>query len=133
MDTLGEFVKLLLIALQEKNVAFQLKDRRSWHKLVYRLKQLPASGKPIFFDELWFDWNGPYPRSRELDELLTTLRTTGAVKTTSPQYGEWRLSDKMFILWCQTYMMLATHELQFLDLAAALAEDEFKKSAPRVA
>ena len=133
MDSLGEFVKLLLVVLRQKNIAFQMKNRKPWHVLTYRLKQSSAPGKLAFFDELWFDWDGPYPRSRELDELLSMLSITGAVETTSPRYGEWRLSDHMFSLWSGTYATLGRSDRQLLNFAAALAEEEFKKPVTHVA
>ena len=133
METLGEFVKLLLVVLRKKNIAFQMRNPEPWHALAYRLKRSSAVGKPVFFDDLWFDWDGSYPRSRELDELLTALHMTGTVETTSPHFEEWRLSPRHATLWEKSYAMLSNRERQFLDLAAVLAEDEFKKSAPRMA
>jgi hypothetical protein len=63
--SLGDFVQQLLLQLEDNELYFR--DERPWHELFYQLKTSPAApGKPRFLSDLFFDWNGAYPRCHEL-------------------------------------------------------------------
>lgn len=125
MDSLGEFVKLLLVVLEEKKIPFQLTHLQSWHQLFYRLKKLQADGKPEFLERLWFDWDGQYPKSPDLDGFLAGLSLVCSVETTSPRFEEWRLAPGIAALWKYSYALHSVTDRQFLDIAAEMAREEF--------
>lgn len=96
--TLGDFVQQLLLQLRNSELHF--KDERPWHELFYRLKIGPDTpGKPDFLRELFFDWNGEYPKCRDLSEYLHTLHWTGCMAAANPAYDRFRLSQDIGNLW----------------------------------
>lgn len=98
--TLGEFVQQLLIQLANRELHF--KDERPWHELFYRLKASPNKpGKPQFLAELFFDWNGEYPKCQELSEYLHALHWTGCMIAANPGYDQFRLKKEVGDLWKQ--------------------------------
>tara|TARA_Y100000310_G_scaffold77666_1_gene74273 strand:- start:2772 stop:3161 length:390 start_codon:yes stop_codon:yes gene_type:complete len=48
-------------------------ENRDWHEFFYELKKEEKDGKPKFFDNLGFDWDGPYPKSLYLSEFFQAL------------------------------------------------------------
>lgn len=96
--TLGDFVQQLLLRLSDAEL--HLRNERPWHELFYRLKAGPETeGKPAFLKRLFFDWNGPYPRSRELSEYLHGLHWTGCLKAPNPTYDSFRLKQEVGDIW----------------------------------
>ena len=95
---LGEFVQQLLLHLGERQLHF--KDERPWHELFYRLKMDPdVPNKPHFFSELFFDWNGEYPKSQELSDYLHALHWTGCMDAANPTYDRIPLNQEVANLW----------------------------------
>jgi hypothetical protein len=85
--SLGEYVKLLLLELQNKKIPMPFQNEEKWHTLFYRAKkEYKEAGRPSFLDELRFDWDGPYPRSQDLSEYLQTLHWNGFVSVANPSY-----------------------------------------------
>ena len=133
MDTLGEFVKLLLLAFEKANLAFPMQNQALWHALFYRLKHSAAPHKPVCLEDLLFDWDGIKPRAPKLAKLLSGLIAGDAVQTRNPLFDEWRMNPGLAELWERSHATLGRGEQQFLDLAVALAKNEFRKATPRVA
>lgn len=99
--TLGEFVQQLLIQVGDRELHF--KDERPWHELFYRLKTSPDTpGKPRFLRELFFDWNGEYPKCQELSEYLHALHWTGCMTAANPSYDRFKLNREIASLWRTT-------------------------------
>jgi hypothetical protein len=121
--TLGDFVQQLLLQMGELNLSF--KDERPWHELFYRLKRGPEqAGKPNFLRDLFFDWNGEYPKCRELGEYLHALHWTGCMEAANPDYEGFKLDQRVGELWqtdvdpnLQHFIMQAA-EVARQDLAA---------------
>ena len=125
--SLGEFVKCLVLLLHRNGVAFSLRSYKPWHLLFYELKKIPETdGKPEFFKNLRFDWDGPYPECPELSEFLDALCWTGSIVTTSPRFEEYTLPKEMADLWSQEFEVLGDETKQFLDTTLALARNKFR-------
>jgi hypothetical protein len=96
--TLGDFVQQLLLQLGDRQLRF--KDERPWHELFYNLKTGPETpGKPAFLRDLFFDWNGEYPKNRELSEYLHALHWTGCMAAANPSYDQVKLNEDVGNLW----------------------------------
>jgi hypothetical protein len=96
--TLGDFVQQLLVKLEKKELSF--KDERPWHEFFYSLKIGPEiPGKPRFLTNLFFDWNGEYPKCQELSEYLHALHWSGCMTASNPGYDKFRLNEAVGRLW----------------------------------
>jgi hypothetical protein len=96
--TLGDFVQQLLLKLRDRELTFR--HERPWHELFYSLKAATDKpGKPRFFQELFFDWNGEYPKCQELSDYLHALHWTGCMTAANPTYDRFKLNDKIGHLW----------------------------------
>ena len=127
--TLGDFVKYLVLLLQNSNVVLPFKNQESWHKLFYRVKkENHISGKPSFFKNLQFDWDGAYPKSPELYDFLCILCWTGTVETTSPRYEEYKLSKGMAELLQKRFDALDETIKRYLTSIIGVAREEFVTS-----
>ena len=84
--SLGQFVKQLAASLQQKNVKLPFKNQKPWHLLFYELSKSSVAGKPLFFSDLVFDWDAPYPKCQELSEFLHALHFTANVSARNPSY-----------------------------------------------
>ena len=128
--SLGDFVKYLVLLLHKNNIVFTLRSYRPWHHLFWRLKKDPAvSGRPAFFEKLWFDWDGPYPESPELSEYLDALLRVGCIESASPRFEKYWLTERMASLWLFHFEALDDQTKIFLNNAAVLAQEEFQKNA----
>jgi hypothetical protein len=96
--TLGDFVQQLLVQLEGRELFF--KHERPWHEFFYRLKTSPEHpGKPRFLNDLFFDWNGEYPKCQELSEYLHALHWTGCMTAANPGYDKFKLNEDVGRLW----------------------------------
>ncbi len=128
--SLGDFVKFLLLSLQRNGTGLSLNNRELWHQLFYRLKKIgEADGKPEFLKNLWFDWDGKYPKCPKLADYLNTLRLFGSVVTTGPRYEEYTIPEETQKLWLREYEKLNKATKNFLKISTVIAEEEFKKGA----
>jgi hypothetical protein len=95
--SLGQFVKLLSakVVLSESDDAdskgdLPFRNEKAWHLLFYRLKKVASPGRPEFLDDLFFDWDGRYPKCRQLSEYLHALHwnaSLSAAKANSRALG----------------------------------------------
>lgn len=69
---------------------------RTWHELLYGLKKDCGSCEPLPKVIGEFDWDGPYPKSRELLDLHSALRTLSPA--IPPQYTRMALDPEAFRL-----------------------------------
>ena len=123
--SLGDFVKQLAVLMDKSGVVILFKEERPWHSLFYRLKKDPSKGKPRFFDELRFDWDGPYPKSQELSRFIQSLHWTGAVSAVNPSYEKIVLRPEMSELWSGKLKDIPADGQEFLTHAVSLAKEEF--------
>lgn len=119
--SLGNFVQQLLLQLGDDELHF--KDERPWHELFYQLKTAPDEpGKPRFLKDLFFDWNGMYPRSQELSEYLDGLHWTGCVSASNPSYDKFKLSREVGEQWRTAE--IEPHLREFVVATAHAARNE---------
>jgi hypothetical protein len=128
-SSLGEFVKQLAALLQMNNVPLPFKNEEPWHLLFYELKETCRKGRPGFFDELRFDWDGPFPKCQELSNFLQALHWNASVSAANPHYDTIALPPAVAELWSKSVGTLPEDKRAFLDEALALAEKEFKVAA----
>jgi hypothetical protein len=124
--TLGEFVKELAALLHRDNIRMPFRNERPWHELFYELKSMPASPeKPAFFEELGFDWDGPYPKSRELSDFLQALHWNACVSASNPDYNTITLPPEVAHLWLTRLQQSDEETKSFLRHAVKLASQGF--------
>jgi hypothetical protein len=124
--SLGEFVKQLIVRMHDNHLKMLFKEDRPWHLLFYKLSKEKFVGKPEFFDNLHFDWDGPYPKCPELSRFIHALHWTGAVAAINPSYERiMLLSEQMRQLWSQQGESLPSQANEFLEHAAILAGKQF--------
>jgi hypothetical protein len=121
--SLGEFVKQLAVRMHNSGLPMPLKDERPWHTLLYQLKASKVEPKPTFLGDLQFDWDGPYPRSRDLADYIHGLHLTGCVSAANPSYDEITLDEKLEKVWSSDRLDPAMR--QFMDGVMDIAKKEF--------
>ena len=125
--TLGDFLKLLVASLQRNHVAMPFQNDRPWHLLFYRLKRDAAARDAIpFLKDLWFDWDGPYPKSRELTEFLQALHWTASLGVVNPNYDAIVIPEDVAELWIKDAETLKEAEKKLLDEAIENAQATFR-------
>lgn len=130
--TLGDFVKYLVLLLQKAEIVLPFNNEVLFHELLYRLKkENNIAGKPTFLEKLWFDWDGPYPKSPELSEYLNAICWIGVVETNSPRFDKYWLSKNMEELWQKQFEKLDEATKQYLNLVVDIAREEFKHTLNR--
>src|ERR1700722_4167889 len=128
--TLGQFVKQLPALLEEKRIAIPFKNERPWHYLFYELKKdKDAVGRPSFFNDLEFDWDGPFPKSQELSDFLHALHWNASVSASNPHYETIDLSTEVKCLWLKKHNLEDGVSKQFFKLAVDRARKEFEQGS----
>lgn len=124
----GEFVKYLVLLLQKNDVDLLLQRQDAWHRLFYRLKKSPKiSGKPAFLEQLWFNCDGPYPKSPELSRYLNALCRIGVIQTNSPRFDRYWLSKSTEDLWQKQFEKIDEVIKQYLHSVVEIAREELMK------
>jgi hypothetical protein len=94
--SLGEFVTSLILRMDEKNTPMPFQNEEKWHRLFYKLKRdRSATGRPIFFDQLRFDWDGRFPKSQDLSEYLQVMHWNGFVSVMNPTYDRLKVDENV--------------------------------------
>lgn len=122
--SLGEFVKQLTVRMHNSEVAMPFKDERPWHVVLYKLAVSDIGPKPEFLKDLQFDWDGPYPRSRDLSDYLHGLHFTGCVSAANPSYDVITLDEGLEKIWSSEKLDRKISE--FMDQVMNIAKEEFK-------
>ncbi|MBS0537090.1 MAG: hypothetical protein JSR72_23790 [Proteobacteria bacterium] len=121
--SLGEFVKQLAVRMTKAKIAMPFKDERPWHVVLYDLATSDLKPKPEFLKKLQFDWDGPYPRSRDLSDYIHGLHFTGCVSAANPSYGEITLDGNLAKMW--SALEVNEDVKKFMDKAMLVAEKKF--------
>jgi len=121
--SLGEFVKQFAVRMHNSEVEMPFKDERPWHALLYDLSTSSINPKPAFLEKLQFDWDGPYPRSRDLSDYLHGLHFTGCVSAGNPSYDQITLDSDLAKLW--STQNSAGDVSTFMDKVMTIAQKEF--------
>ena len=125
---LSEFMKYLVSLISDDNIAMPLKDEHQWHALFYRLKKDDlGAAKPPFLARLRFDWDGPYPKCREISDLLHAMHWNAGLDADNPHYTTISLPKPLADFWRAGRSKLDKGAMTFLECAKALASAEFKE------
>ncbi len=128
--TLGDFVRQLAASLNDRDIKMPFKNEKGWHVLFYNLKTTEAKpGKPVFFNQLFFDWDGPYPKCKELSEFLHALHWNAGVSAENPRYEKIELDSAIAGLWKEKKKDLPPDDLIFLEDAVKQASELFMAPA----
>ncbi|MFA5323657.1 MAG: hypothetical protein WC373_13375 [Smithella sp.] len=119
---MSDFVKELFAKLHYEKIAIPFENERPLHELFYELKN--ETKRPAFFNKLRFDWDGRYPRSRELSEFLHAIHWNASGSVNNPSFEEISLLDKMAEMWNK---QIEESELEFLKLAVEKAKNKFEQ------
>jgi hypothetical protein len=125
--SLGEFLKAFAARLSEQQIPIPFQNERPWHTLFYKL-QKQSGRKPAFLRDLRFDWDGVYPKCRELSEFLQALHWNASVSAINPQYERIILPAEVATLWRTRYTLDKT-ATAVLDSAVLTARNEFRDPA----
>jgi hypothetical protein len=126
--SLGEFVKQLTALFEESKIDIPFKNERAWHFLFYELKKNKDTiGRPAFFDELEFDWDGPFPKSQELSDFLHSLHWNASVSASNPHYETITLSKEVKNLWLDRHKKLNRNTKRFFVSVMEKAKNEFER------
>ena len=124
--SLGDAVRQFALRMKENKMAMPYKNEAPWHFFFYRLKkEMTGKERPAFLDNLRFDADGHYPRSRELSEFLHALHTTCAVRIANPSYDEITLQPQVTAGWERARKSLDCESMRFLDRGFSIAKEEF--------
>lgn len=129
---LGDFVEQLAASLQRGKVAMPFENEEPWHELFYDLKQADWDGKPPFLQALRFDWDGPYPKCRELSEFLHALHWNACVDARNPHFDEITLPPAIEEAWSRRAEQIEPATMGFLERAATRARELFSNEAQLV-
>jgi len=125
--SLGEFVKQLTALIHQSGQPIPFKNERPWHYLFYELKKDKTQrGRPAFFDDLAFDWDGPFPKSQELSDFLHSLHWNASVSASNPHYETIDLSEAVKELWLKRFEVSNEETKKFFELAVTRAKAEFR-------
>jgi len=128
-ESLGEFIKQLTSLMCQNQVKMPFKNEQPWHLLFYELKETEGlPGKPAFFERLRFDWDGPYPKSRQLSEFLQALHWNASVSADNPRYDTITLPAPVADLWSHRVAKLDPETRNFLDEAVKRGQKAFSQS-----
>lgn len=122
---LGDFVEQLAAKLQQQNVPMPFENERPWHELFYRLKRESIHGGSGFFNELRFDWDGPYPKCAELSEFLHALHWNACVDARNPHFDRISLPEEIVKIWSERAEKLDETEKRFLSRSVQAAREDF--------
>jgi hypothetical protein len=123
---LGDFVKELVALLHKEKINIPFEDESPWHELFYELKKYPERAESFaFFENLQFDWDGPYPKCQELSDFLHALHWNASVSAQNPSFDSITLIDDIAELWMKRVDELADEEKKFLYKALVEAKHKF--------
>jgi hypothetical protein len=127
--SLTEFVRYLAVSLNREGRNMPLENQKHWHILFYKLKKkVPSSEDFKFLSELRFDWDGHYPKCRELSAVLGSLHRHGCGVAQNPTFSSIHLSPDVIELWGNEVDVLSNKYQSFVTQAKELALREFPTS-----
>ncbi|MDR3582409.1 MAG: hypothetical protein P4L67_04015 [Candidatus Pacebacteria bacterium] len=128
--SLSELVKFLTLLLHKEKIGLNFDQQQCWHTALYNIKKLPEMpGKPASLEGIFFDWNGPYPVCKELDDYLWGMGCTGCVEWSTLNMHEYELVKGVAAIWDEEYRRLTEDEKHFLGAALRCVQLEFIEMA----
>src|SRR5205823_4805476 len=82
------------------HIEMPLRNERLWQRVFYSLKKEVGDKFDVLAD-LRFDWDGPYPRSKEVAEYVQALHWTGNTSATNPSWEKMTLDDEVAREWLE--------------------------------
>jgi hypothetical protein len=125
MMTLGELIKQLVSHLNTE-VRIPFENEAPWHELFYQLKRENIQGKPPFFKSLRFDWDGPYPKCKQVTEYLHALHWNACISVCNPTFDAITLPEDIAAHWKAEAAKLDPEQQDFLSEALKRAKQEFR-------
>ena len=102
-----------LIANLKLNRSSVPNENSSWHRLFYDLGDEEKGGKPRFLDNIWFNWDGSYPKSPELSEFFQALNVVHLARSRD---GKKIILDKNTIVsWLNRFDSYSPELREYLD------------------
>jgi len=127
--TLGDFVKVIAVRINEAGMALPFKEEAPWHYLLYELKKMQRGPqKAAFLNSLRFDWDGPYPRCQELSDFIQALHWTGSITVGNPSYDRIILNNELSAKWKEEAENFAPEMGDLLGAGVEIARREFPVS-----
>lgn len=128
--SLGDLIKQLVARLHTQKIKLPFEDESPWHELFFDLKKEPdLPGKPSFINDLRFDWDGPYPKCRELSEFLHALHWNASVSAHNPSFDTITLPTEIEKLWLERSNSLDSTTAEFLNHIVESAKARFVQPA----
>lgn len=128
--TFGDFLQILTAKLAQENLPLPLRNERPWHELFYTLKKSPPAPPPPFLARLRFDWNGPYPKCRQLSEFLRAMHCNVSVSANNPTFATFTLQPAVIDLWTHRYKSQDIETEKLLLAAISQAKQTFPRLVP---
>jgi hypothetical protein len=129
--TAGEFIKMLVTQMSRAKIQMPFHEEEKWHLLFYKLKLTDSPNKPHFLGKIKFDWDGAYPKSRQISEFLQALHWNASLSASNPYYEKISLPEGVEKLWIEHGEKLDLPTKKFLEEAVSLAKEEFSPAARR--
>lgn len=116
--SLSELVARMLLFYHKQHPILPLEEIRRWHEGFYWLKKnVDVVGRPDLFQDLRFDFDGPYPKCQALEEVLDALFGFQIVIRARPEFRMYELSSDMKELWEQKLPPLNKEAQEFVEKA----------------
>jgi hypothetical protein len=127
----GDFMKYLLAKLHDADVDLPLKDERRWHDTFYSLKRSNRGTDevPAFVAQLKFDWDGPYPKCRQLSEFLHALHWNAGVSALNPAYATIVVPGELAKMWNDRFEHLDSSTRQSVQNLIEQAKSQMAEAA----
>jgi hypothetical protein len=125
---MGDLVRQMVAHLSDRRVPIPFENEAPWHELFYQLKKEDLPGKPRFFSELIFDWDGPYPKCRQLSEFLHALHWNACVSAFNPTFATITLPTEIANHWKTETDGMDPEERSFVLNIVTMAQHEFESS-----
>ncbi len=123
--TLGDFIRLLAVAIPDADRAMPFQDETPWQMLFFRLKNEIYDPKPSFISNLDFDWDGPFPKSQDVSDFLQALHWTGSVAALNPSYEQIIVPLGVRVAWQEEFASMEPQLSALLARSVAIAKEEF--------
>lgn len=97
----ANFLRVLVAELNNRGLQLTYRNREPWHRAAYEFwRRATEKGlRPPEVKALTFEWDGPYPTSPELDEVLDTFHECGVFTLRNPQFQQVQLDTETVARW----------------------------------
>ena len=126
ISDLTQYLKVLTAELDANNVSIPPGSAKEWHLFMYRLKrESTGPNRPTFLDGLRFDWDGPYPVSTEVAEVLSSFHWNASASAANPHFDQIALRPEVKDLWYSRIQEMAQPDQDFMKASCESASKIF--------